>query len=210
MAGTNRNLEIVIVPGSSLSQQPWWPELHAVILESYRVKNSSVFPLTWTRLNVDPAKGAESLANELGKHGHFAIAFTDERQPIACGGVLPFRGENWINDAFNKTDAELVASQRPLETYTDWEVCCFCVHPSARGQGVSSQLLDELSAFLKAKGGERLFTGYARDETGQFWPRLGFEVVPGAGGLLRKGFRRDPDEEGLKEDIHFLTGVKVL
>lgn len=181
-----------------------------MINESYQVKKFYVFPLTWIRLDVDPAKGAKGLANELGDNGHLAVAFTQDNHPVACGGVLPFRGENWINEAFKKTDAELANRQARSETISDWETCCFCVHPSGRGHWLSHQVLDELILFLKAKGGKRLFSNYARDETGEFWPRLGFAAVQGAGGKLPKGFKRDPDKEGLRADIHFEMGVKSL
>ena len=212
MAAENAKPEIIIVPSRSLPTQPWWPELHPIIIESFLNKNYSVFPPTWTRLDLDIIKGAEGLANELGDNGHFAVAFTKENKPVACGGVLPFRGENWINEAFTKTDAEL--SQTVVKTgdgaIPQWEICCFCVQPAARGTGLSHQLIDNLVDFIKAKGATKLFTNYAKDETGRFWPRMGFEVIPGAGGMLPKGFQTDPAKEGLRADIHFGMGVKTI
>lgn len=211
MAITKPKFNIIIIPGASLLSVPWWPELHTMINESYSVKNCYMFPPTWTRLNLDPVKAAEGLANELGDNGHIAVAFNEEGHPVACGGVLPYRGANWINAAFKKSDADLANAQTGSEHIVDWETCCFCVHPSGRGHWLSHQVLEELVRFVREKGGTRLFTNYARDETGEFWPRLGFEVVPDAGGMLPKGFKRDlHDPEGLRADIHFEMGVKVL
>lgn len=204
---------ITIVPGSSLPGAPWWPDLHRMINEAYEVKDVYIFPQTWTRLNLDPVKGAQSLANELGDNGHFAIAFTEEDQPVACGGVLPYRGDNWINEAFKKTktDRELANGQSNNDVILDWETCCWCVHPSGRGQWLSHQILEKFTTFLRGKGAKRLFTNYVRDETGAFWPKLGFEVVPGVGSSLPKGFKRNADDvEGLRMDVEFALGVKDL
>lgn len=208
--GATLEFRIAIVPARSLSSQPWWPQLHQMINETYQVKNVYVFPASWTRLDPDPAKGAEDLANELGESGHLAVAFTNDKQPVACGGALPFRGENWINEAFRTLEAELSNGHSGSNIIADWETCCFCVHPSARRNFLPRRVLNELSAFLKARGGERLFCNYARDETGDFWPRLGFEIVPGAGGKLSKGLKTKTRKQGLKADICFSMGVKTL
>ena len=191
-----------------------------MIIESFLHKDFSAFPPTWTRLNTDTAKGADGLARELGDSGHMFAVFKDGGDPIACTGVLPFRGENWINDAEKEGDAKVAkgevtkiegVSNAPNEnSIPDWETCCFCVHPSQRGQGLTHLLLAELVAFIKPKGAKRLLSNYAIEETGELWPRLGFEVIPGAGGMLPKGFQTDPNKEGLREDIHFKMGAKAL
>jgi len=147
------------------------------------------------------------------------VIFSSDGRPIACGGVLPYRGDNWINEVDTKSDEELAnGSKADGQEYPEsvghevlaWEICCFCVHPSHRGKGLSQQLLATLGEFIKLKGGHRLFSNYAIDETGEFWLKLGFETIPGVGGILPKGFKVDPDKEGLRADIHFRTGVKVL
>ena len=190
-----------------------------MIIESFRNKNYSVFPPNWTRLHPDPAKGAEGLVKELGENGHFAVIFSDEVIPIACGGVLPYRGDNWINEVDTKSDEQLANGSKANnqddlgagdKKILAWEICCFCVDPSHRGKGLSQRLLATLVQSVKLKGGRRLFTNYAIDETGTFWPKLGFETVPGVGGMLPKGFKVDPEKEALRADIHFRTGVKVL
>jgi GNAT superfamily N-acetyltransferase len=190
-----------------------------MIVESFLNKNYSVFPPTWTRLNDDVSKGAEGLAKELGDDGHLAVLFASDGKPVACGGVLPYRGDNWINEVDAKSDEELanaskIANKASQGSETGstvaWEICCFCIHPTARGKGLTHQLLDALIEFIKTKGGRRLFTNYAIDEIGGFWTKLGFETVPGAGGMLPKGFKTDPTKEGLRADIHFRIGVKVL
>ena len=190
-----------------------------MIIESFLNKNYSVFPPTWTRLNDDVSKGAEGLAKELGDDGYLAVLLTDEDKPVACGGVLPYRGDNWINEVDAKSDEELANSSKianqanqgsDSSAISAWEICCFCVHPYARGQGFAHQLLGALVDFIKAKGGKRLFTNYAIDETGDFWTKLGFETVPGAGGMLPRGFKADPMKEGLRADIHFRMGVKEV
>ena len=167
-----------------------------------------------------PRKAPEGLSEELGPKGHLAVIFSNERKPIASSGVLPFRGDNWINEAFKKGDAELGngevkeakfdSTEPDTDMIADWETCCFCVHPSQRGRGLSHQLIDLLSEVIKPKGAKRLLSNYSIDETGDFWPKLGFEVIPGAGGMLPKGFQTDPQKEGLREDVYFKMGAKVL
>ena len=210
---------INIVTSASIPAQPWWPSTHAMIIEAFRNKNYSVFPPTWTRLNPDPANGAEGLVKELGDNGHFAVILSDERMPVACGGVLPYRGDNWIDEVDIKSDEELANGSKSNnqddpdsmeEKVSSWEICCFCVHPSHRGNGLSQRLLAALVQFVKFKGGRRLFSNYAIDETGDFWPKLGFETIPGVSGMLPKEFKVDPEKEGLRADVHFRTGVKML
>ena len=202
----------VIVPGASLPSQPWWPQLHFMIIDSYLTKDISAYPPTWTRLNTDPAKGAQGLANELGDRGYVIVLFNDGDDPVACSGVLPFRGENWVHDAGKKSDTELAngGAIQHEDSIVDWETCCFCVHPSQRGRRLGYRLVDELIASVIPRGGKRLLTNYVANETGDFWRKLGFEVIPGAGGMLPKGMKVDPEKEGLREDVHCNMGVKVL
>ena len=172
--------------------------MHKMIIESYKTEQHPAFPPTWTRLNPDPAKGAAGLAQELGDRGHLFVIFSpdeDDSIPVACSGLLPFRGENWIDEVVkpNSSDAE-IANGALTESNTDWETCCFCIHPSARGRGLTYLLLDELVAFAKAKGAKRLISNYIAEETGSLWPKLGFEEIPGAGGMMPKGFRSDPEK----------------
>ncbi len=213
MASTNSKTTITIVPGPSLADQPWWSGLHKTINQSYAVKNFAVFPTTWTRLNEDPKLGAKGLVNELGPNGHIAIAFNESNQPIACGGVVSFTGKNSLQKESDQMDAKEPADSTTPSGDTvlkEWETCCWCVHPSARGQRLASRLLDEVIAFLRSKGCERFYCNYAPSETGHFWPKLGFEIIPGAGGMLSKGFKIDPEKEGLREDIQFAMGVMSL
>ena len=192
-----------------------------MIVAAFLKNKFSAFPSTWTRLNDDTQKGAEGLAQELGDKGHIIIISSDEGTPVACSGVLPFRGENWINDIDHKSDVELAKGEiagtgggtsapQTENQIVDWETCCFCIHPSARGLGISHQLLDTLVAFIKPKGAKRLMSNYSVEETGEFWAKLGFEVVPGAGGVWPKGFKIDQEKEGLREDVHFKMGAKRL
>lgn len=182
-----------------------------MINQAYLTKDHSVFPPTWNRLDPDPVKGAKGLIDELGEHGVFMVIMSDTG-PVACSGVLPFRGDNWINEAFQKSDAELHNAVNSTSTndVPDWETCCFCVAVSERGRGLARRLLQELEVLVRQKGGERLLSNYAVDETGDFWPRLGFAVVPGAGGMLPKGFQTDPEKEGLRADVHFQMGAKLM
>ena len=210
--------DTVLVPGNALPSQIWWPTLHQIIIEAFRVKDYSVFPPTWTRLNADPAKGAEGLAQELGMNGSLVVAFSEDGHPVACGGVLPFRGEDWIgpageNRGLNHTIEKFTMPAvdcSPSESFKDWEVCCFCINPSARGQGLSQQLLDAMITLIKTKGAERLLAHYAVDETGDFWTKMGFDVVPNADSTLPKGFQVDPEKEGLKAEVHFKMAARAL
>lgn len=178
-----------------------------------------MYPPSWLRLNADPKKGAEGLTNELGSSGYLAVAFSENGEPVACGGILPYRGDGWINAAFvenpdgrstSSWDAEQAKKGLTDGTSTSWEICCFCTHPSERRKGLSHQLIQALKNFAKSKHGERLYTNYARDETGVFWTRFGFEVVPGADSVLPKGFKVEPEKEGLRDDIHYRTAVMDL
>jgi GNAT superfamily N-acetyltransferase len=203
---------------SELAAQHWWPQLHSMINDAFHNKNYSVFPPSWTRLDEDPLRGAEGLENELGNWGLFIVLLGSEGSPAACTGALPFRGEKWINEVEEKGDAEIAngevarsaGASSGHDLKPDWETCCFCVSPAHRGAGLAHRLLDELIALTKAKGAKRLISNYAVDETAGFWARLGFEVVPGAGGMLRKGFQTDPEKEGLRADIYFEMAAKKL
>lgn len=184
-----------------------------MIIESFLSKDFSVFPPTWTRLDPDPIKGAEGLATELGSDGIFVVLLTDTGEPAACSGILPFRGEHWINDVSSEGDAQVNENARVAhlkKEIEDWETCCFCVKPSHRRHGLAYRLLDELISRVKPLHGKRLISNYAVDETGDFWQKVGFEVIPGAGGMLPKGFRTDPAKEGLRADVHFNMGVKRI
>lgn len=85
---------IVVVPAETLPMQPWWQELHLTINTSFKNKDFAAFPPTWDRLPADSAVAAKSLAEELGSNGIMAVVLVDDH-PIACGGVTPFRGDNW-------------------------------------------------------------------------------------------------------------------
>lgn len=70
--------------------------------------------------------------------------------------------------------------------------------------------MDELSAVIKSTGAKRLISNFSIEETGPFWSKLGFDVIPGAGGKLPKGFQTNRRKEGLRAGIHFGMGAKVL
>ena len=205
-----------LVPAASVAAQSWWPPAHKLIIEAFlhKPENVTVFPPDWKRLADDQAAAAQGLASELGDRGHFAVML-ENGQPIACGGVLPYRGDSWIEDAQSgKSDADIAnsvgANSRGEGKILEWEVCCFCVLPLQRKKGISRRLLAFLEDFIKARGARRLYASYAEIETGAFWPRMGFEVIPGAGGMLKKGFQIDPAKEGLRGDVVFKMAVKLL
>ena len=212
---------VTAVAPSDLLAQPWWPALHSLINQAFLSKEHSVFPPTWTRVDPDPVKGAKGLQNELGDHGVFIVIFKADNKPVACTGALPFRGENWINDVDGHREVHLengeVTTEHKSASYmrskgetADWETCCFCVDPSERRRGLARRLLQAIEDLVRQKGAKRLISNYAVDETGDFWTRLGFEVIPGAGGMLPKGFQTDPEKEGLRADVHFNMGAKQL
>lgn len=219
MSKSNPNL--IIVSSAFLPSQHWWPDLYSMIIASVLNKNICVYPPTWMRLREEPQQGALGLAQELGVDGCIAVVFSSHRgSPIACSGILHlFRGKNWIYETSEeKSNAEVTLSTADgstsdsdgKEVAADWRICCFCVHPLHRGRGLSYLLLDSLITFLKAKGAKRLLSTYSARETGEFWRKLGFEVIPGVGRMLPKGYKADPEKEGLKESIIFKIGVKVL
>ena len=186
--------------------------MHSMILEAYKVKDFGVFPEDWGRLDPESTKGGSGFRAELGERGQLITAFTEDGRPVACSGVMPWRGPNWVNDAFYKSDEELASARVASngDSIPDWEICCFCVYPSQRGKGLSYKVVDKLMDVIRPLGAKRLLTNYAIDETGDFWPRLGFETIPGAGGSLPKGFQRDPEKEGLRETIWFRMGGKAV
>lgn len=208
-------IDTLIAPVTSLASQPWWQQLHGVIITAFlhKPENASVFPPDWKRLPDDPTAAAQSFASELGGHGHLIVLMLDG-QPVASSGVLPYRGATWISDAQSgKSDIETAntaATRTPDEGAPSWEVCCFCVSPPYRRRGLSRRLLNILESFVKDQGAKRLYANYAEIETGNFWPRMGFVAIPGAGGVLKKGFKAHPDKEGLRADIVFTMAVKSL
>ncbi|WPH03277.1 Hypothetical protein R9X50_00615400 [Acrodontium crateriforme] len=213
--------KIIIVRGPELSAQPWWNAVHRLIIASFETKEEQVFPPSWKRLNQDPQIAAYKLGNdELGPRGHFAIVFENDK-PVACGGVLPFRGENWINhvesDELRKakvSNSELQTEEEfsvsPEEKIANWEICCFCVSPAHRRKGLSHILIEALLDFVKPRGAKRLVSNYSIKETGNFWSKMGFVTIPGAGGVLKKGFTHTGGMEGLRADIHFRMGERAV
>lgn len=212
----------VIVPGPSIPTQPWWPAVHSMVNAAFDVKNHDVFPPTWTRLRADTSQGAQGLAEELGPLGHFIVVFQEGR-PVASTGVLPFRGENWINEirsteskADSANEGLSTPSSRPeppfeQQAIQDWEICCFCVHPEHRKRGLSRVLLQAVIDHVKFLGARRLVANYSVEDTGDFWPSVGFTTPIGTGGVLKKGFTPEPGVmEGLRADVHFKMSLKVL
>jgi GNAT superfamily N-acetyltransferase len=208
-------IEAVTFPSGSLTTQPWAASLHRTIIAAFKRKDIQAFPPSWTRLDPDPAIGIERLAGELGPHGHLTVIMVDGR-PSGCGGFLPFRGSDWINkvksvespgDSSNPEPASANSCDAPIP---EWEICCFCVHPEYRNQGLSRLILENISSAVREKGGKRLASNYSEEETGDFWPRLGFKPVPGATSILKKGFTHTIGMEGLREDIHLQVAVKEL
>ena len=105
----------------------------------------------------------------------------------------------------------LPAKASDLEsTISDWEICCFCVDPRYRKLGLSRVLLTALIQVLEPLGAERLLANYSVEETGDFWPRMGFAQTLGSDNVLEKGFTHTPGMEGLREDLHFRMSAMLL
>jgi GNAT superfamily N-acetyltransferase len=207
--------EINIVPAHSLWGQPWAESLHSTIIRSFTRKDIQAFPPSWTRLNPDPASGISGLSQELGAHGHIAVLLADS-EAVGCGGFLPFRGNDWINkeqsveDAPNDLTTANGKSEQGYSSTPEWEICCFCIHPDHRKQGLSKTLLKAIEAAIRQQGGQRLAANFSTIETGDFWLRADFKPIPGATSILKKGFTHTLGMEGLREDIHFQVGMKQL
>lgn len=209
--------EIVILSSSSLPKQPWAKALHSNIIEAFQRKDIQTFPPSWTRLDPNPAIGISRLAEELGPYGYLAVVLADG-EPVGCGGFLPFRGNDWINKekSADNTSEDVKTSQSganvddPRHVFPEWEICCFCIHPRHRKLGLSKVLLNAIETSIRKNGGKRLATNFSKVETGDYWPRLGFEPVPGATSILRKGFTHTVGMEGLREDLHFQVAMKEL
>lgn len=226
---------IIIVPAHTLPSQPWWKALHLTINQAFKSKTHDVFPPSWDRLPARSKQAAECLKTELGPDGVIAVVLLVDR-PIACAGALPWRGIEWINEANTKfketgdphdkttttdevpADDESLVPTIPDMTHIpatekpgqDWELCCVCVHPIHRRVGLSPKLLRALIDHIKPLGARRLMASYAEDETGHYWPHMGFVVIPGAGGLLEKGFTHTEGMEALKQDVKIALGIKEL
>lgn len=209
------NPETITVPASTLWGQPWAESLHSTVIQAFKRKDIQAFPLSWTRLNPDPAIGISGLGQELGDRGHIVVLLLDG-QAIGCSGLLPFRGNDWINKDKSQSelleDSEFPNSEReqPHTSPEEWEVCCFCVHPNYRYQGLSKMLLKAVEAAVRDQSGQRLAVNYSSIETKDFWPRAGFQSIPGATSVLKKGFTHTVGMEGLREDIHFQVAIKQL
>lgn len=205
--------ELTVVSGPSLPTQPWWSELHSLIITSFRRPDQKAFPPSWTRSKFDPIEGVNSFAEELGPSGQLIVVFHDEHH-VASSGIVPFRGVDWINDIDgqpkqeNGSTPELQSS--PSEPCADWEICCFCVHPAARGRGLGHSLLDALTSLVRKQGGQRLIANYSIGATGNFWPHMGFTLPLGSGSMLKKGFTHTAGVEGLRKDLHFSMSAMVL
>lgn len=206
---------ITILPAQSLCGEPWAASLHSTVIQAFKRKDIQAFPPSWTRLNPDPVTGISGLGSELGAHGYIAILLLDG-EPLGCGGFLPFRGNDWINKETSGMDtpdngvASGPVSEQPSAEPEEWEVCCFCIHPDNRKQGLSKKLLHAIEDAVRAHGGRRLAVNYSTEETGAFWPRLGFVPVPGATSILKKGFTHTVGMEGLRADLHFQIASKSL
>jgi ribosomal protein S18 acetylase RimI-like enzyme len=207
--------EITIVPAHSLWGQPWAESLHGTIIQSFKRKDIQAFPPSWTRLNPDLPSGISGLNQELGAHGHIAVLLVDG-ETVGCGGFLPFRGNDWINKEKSVEDSPHhcipsdTDAEPPHPAPHEWEICCFCVHPNYRKQGLSKTLLKAIEAAIRQQGGQRLAANYSSIETGDFWPRAGFKPIPGATSILKEGFTHTPGMEGLRADIHFQVAMKQL
>jgi GNAT superfamily N-acetyltransferase len=207
--------EIIRVPAHTLWGQPWAESLHSTIIQAFRRKDIQAFPPSWTRLNPDPAIGISGLESELGDQGFLVVLLIDG-EAIGCSGFLPFRGHDWINKETSQTElsenSKTLDSQckQPHTALEEWEVCCFCIHPDYRKQGLSKSLLKAVEAAIRDQGGQRLATNYSLIETGEFWPRAGFVPIPGATSILKKGFTHTVGMDGLRADIHFQVAIKQL
>ncbi|GAB1729155.1 hypothetical protein NU195Hw_g6011t1 [Hortaea werneckii] len=215
---------IITIPSHLIPSQPWWPDLHSTIIKAFKRNDIPAFPPTWTRLNSDPVLGANGLAKELGPSSSLVVLFEDDL-PVACSGILPSRGENWINetseahyngrrnvrDETATASPTLPAKSSDLDgTISDWEICCFCVDPRYRKLGLSRVLLTVLLQVLEPLGARRLIANYSIEETGDFWPRMGFSQTIGPDNVLEKGFTHTPGMEGLREDLHFRMSAMPL
>ncbi|KAM0720419.1 hypothetical protein Q7P37_004555 [Cladosporium fusiforme] len=208
--------EIAFFPANSLPEQPWAAALHDTIIKAFKRKDIQAFPPSWTRLKHDPAVGIAHLAAaELGPHGTIAVLFING-QPVGCGGSLPFRGNDWISNekSADATSGDIVAD-KPLnktqpQRADQYELCCFCIHPDYRKQGLSRLLLDAIAFAVRKDGAKELVVNYSVEEAEEFWPRLGFRNIPGATSTLPKGFTHTVGMEGLREDIHFQIAVMQL
>lgn len=209
------NPEIIRVPAHTLWGQPWAESLHSTIIQAFKRKDIQAFPSSWTRLNPDPAIGISGLGSELGDRGYLVVLLADG-EAMGCSGFLPFRGNDWINQETSQTElsenSETLDSQckQPHTPPEEWEVCCFCIHPDYRNQGLSKVLLKAVEAAVRDQGGLRLAVNYSLIETGDFWPRAGFVPIPGATSVLKKGFTHTVGMEGLRADIHFQVAIKQL
>lgn len=206
---------IIVVPSQSLWGEPWAESLHNTVIQAFKRKDIQAFPLSWTRLNPDPGSGISGLESELGAHGYIAVLLIDG-EAAGCGGFLPFRGNDWINkeksveEPPNPSIEREAVSEQPISASEEWEICCFCVRPDHRRRGLSKKLLQAIEDAVRTSGGCRLAANYSIEETGDFWPRLGFVPVPGATSVLKKGFTHTVGMEGLKADLHFQVAMKQL
>ena len=115
-----------IVPAATLATQPWWPQTsrsnhRSLSRQGQRMSQPS--HQTGQRL-CGRAGGsrAEGLSSELGDRGHLAVVYWNTSQPIACGGVLPYRGDSWIRRCaeVEKADADIANAANSDLILTHW------------------------------------------------------------------------------------------
>ncbi|KAK6430600.1 hypothetical protein LTR95_013247 [Oleoguttula sp. CCFEE 5521] len=208
------NTRTEVHPSASLPSLSHAPALHNLILTSYKRKDIQAFPPGWYRLAPNVTQGLSDLGHELGPNGSLVVLLNQKGEPLACAGLEPHRGLNWISHVPKHGDsARGTASDRHPQATPDstgWEICCFCVSPEHRGQGLARQLIDVLCDQTKLRGGRELYANYSVVETGNFWTRMGFVDVEGGESVLGKGFTHTEGMEGLKEDLHFKVGVREV
>ena len=86
-----------------------------------------------------------------------------------------------------------------------------CVNPLHQRKGINMALVETVANYVRDRlGGQRLIASYWIEETGDYWPRRGFVPIPGANGVLKKGFTLRPELEGLRQELHSCKGARVL
>jgi GNAT superfamily N-acetyltransferase len=211
------NTQIIVLPSASLRSQIWAAELHTTINKAFKNKDVSMYPPTWERLHPDPLKGIQGLVRELGPLGFIVVALRDQR-PVACGGFLPARNLDWINhvksvDADAEVEVlkdELPATEVSSRVVELWEICCFCILPDFRKQGLAQKLIAIIEAEILPRGAKKLMTNCAVEESGAYWQRMGFKAIPSATSVLKAGFMHSVSMEPLNADIHYQMGAKDL
>ena len=212
-------VNIKVFPTSSIGEQEFWPQLHAVINEAYApTREDWPLPKGFLRLPVDPREGAQQLAYNFGPEGFIAVAFAAETESVlACAGLLPYNEAEHraqIRERGGLSNPELLNTAVD-ETSDQWELNCVVTRPQNRGSGYASSVIGVLEKEARRRkkmpmNRIRMVVRTIDELSGPFWRRVGYCELEGLKMVLPIGFSHLQGGEGLQRELAMWYGDKWL